>query len=142
MKNRLVLGLFLFLGLVFLTVLPPHAEAQSVIINNVTTSGTHGNDTASTLYLRPLNNAALGPSYFGSGYPTTSSVTTVNYGRPENSTSGIARANSYLRNTGWGLWRAERQKMMQEKLELLNRIASLEAKMIELEKKIAGMEKK
>lgn len=107
----------------------PIANAQQVVVYSVPVTGTYGNDTASTLYLRPLNNAALGTAYFGGGYPRSPvsySVIPVTPTEP-----GILRANNYLASTGWATWQAERQA-------LLNRIRELELRMQELEKRLSA----
>jgi hypothetical protein len=102
-------------------------HAQQVVIYGTPVTGTYGNDTASTLYLRPLNNAMLGPAYFGSGYPRT--PVSISISPAPVSEPGILRANSYLAATGWTSWQAEKQMLM-------NRIRELELRVQELEKRL------
>jgi hypothetical protein len=103
------------------------AYAQQVVVYGTPMSGTYGNDTASTLYLRPLNNAMLGPAYFGSGYPRTPAYISV--GTTPASEPGILRANSYLAATGWNSWQGEKQMLMARIRELEQRVQELEKRL-------------
>ncbi len=115
------------------------AAAQTQVIVNTSTAGTYGNDTAATLYLRPLNNAMLGTAYFGSGYPHSgnSSVTVI---QPSASPSGSVRANEYLAATGWTAWQREKQALLSENAALKTRVQTLEQKLAELEARLRQVE--
>lgn len=97
--------------------------------------GTYGNDTAGTLYLRPLNNAMLGPAYFGTGYPV---VYMPYYGTPYQNPggSGIIRAQDYLEQSGWNVWMQERRELLAEREVLLRRIDSLEKRLERIESRL------
>lgn len=133
MRNSLsILGL-----ITLVTSLATAADAQNVVINNASTTGTYGNDTASSLYLRPINNAMLGPSYFGTGYPQMTQ-TYYQASGPQPQVSGVQAANSYLMNTGWTSWQSQREALMKERSMLLARIEELEKRLAEVEKKVGS----
>lgn len=98
--------------------------------------GTWGNETESSLYLRPLNNAMIGPSAFGTGYPQ--SALSYSYGYyPEPKESGILKAVRYLSARGELEDQQEsRQKYVETTSKLLNRIEQLEKKIDDLQKSI------
>lgn len=128
----------LSLGLVVLV--SPAARADNVVVVNTgsTATGVFGNDTVSSLGFRPLNNARLGPAYFGSGYPRES--TSVYYPEAPQSRSGILAATSYLATSGWSAWSRERKELLARQERLQAMIAELQKKIAELEAKIAKLE--
>lgn len=119
----------LALIIAILAALSGGVSAQVIILNNGA-PGTYGNETASSLYLRPLNNSMLGSTYFGTGYPRgpqTATITTAS------EPSGIVRANAYLHASGWYTREAERRAAHAEREAMQRRIRDLEKRVAELE---------
>jgi len=131
MKNFL-LTIFVITGIFNL---PVNAKAQVVIYGP--TSGTYGNDTASTLYLRPLNNALLGNAYFVRGYPHEYS--SVTYIQPT-AQSGIQRANEYLTSSGWAAWQKEKQMLIAKNTALKEKLQSITEQIAKLESRLKELE--
>ncbi len=118
--------------------LPCTSDNTTIIYTPPSGPGTFGNDTASTLYLRPLNNAAVGPAAFGSGYPHAPNAYPYPVAAEQ---SGILRANAYLQNSGWTSWQKERNELLSERQRLTERVQFLEKKLTDIEKQLEDLKK-